>query len=454
MDLVITGGTLVTASGEVRADLAVEEGVIAQLGADLSQTPARRVIDATGKLVLPGLIDGQVRLWRGAGGRPSPEHFAETTAAAACGGVTTVLTRARVNQGEDPEAALETVRQMFDGRAAVDWGLHVALSEQPEATALLRALRAHGITSVLVPMARAEGAAELDDGALLGVFQAVAGAALAVAQCENGPVIRQLLRTLTLQPGARGHAQLHPAWAEAEAITRAATLAEAAGAHLLALGVSGQAGLEAVRRAKECSAHLHAETTPHHLTLSRDLLEGDEGHLWVVNPPLRPRGEAQALWRALEAGLLDAVSSHHRAVPRSAKRAGQTDGAKAVPGLPGVETLLPVLWSEGVEKWRLSSQALVAVCCETPAKLYGLWPRKGSLDIGADADLVLLDPPRVISVDPAQLHMGTDYHPLAGKPLRGWPVMTLLRGKVVAENGAPAGPGGRGTYAERQFSLP
>ncbi|MBN1477524.1 amidohydrolase family protein, partial [Candidatus Sumerlaeota bacterium] len=281
--------------------------------------------------------------------------------------------------------------------------------------------------------------------------------ALAMVHCENGALIRHLLLNPSNGSDARGglaYALARPTWLEAEAITRMATLADATGAHVLVTAVSSQRALAALERAKGAGAPLLGQVAVHHLALTDELLTEEEAHLWCTAPPLRPRGNDQALWRALESGLLDVVASQHRAVPREAKRLGQADAQRCVPGLPSIETLLPTLWSEGVVRRCLSRQALVAVACEMPAKLLGLYPRKGCLEVGADADLVILDPDLTKSVDPKRLHMGGNLHAQADISLRGWPVATVRGGEIIAENGVMTGSEATGNYLERKYSMP
>jgi dihydropyrimidinase len=268
-------------------------------------------------------------------------------------------------------------------------------------------------------------------------------------------VSHHLLRSMSVErgQGAESHAKAHPAWTEGEGIRRVAQMVGASGAQVLVSTVSSQEGLDALQWAKSKFPSITAATSPIHLTVGRDHLEREDASLWTVHPPLRGREAHRPLWQALDSGLVDAVTSLHRALPREDKVAGRDDPVKVEPGWAGIETVLPMLWSDGVEKRRLTAQALVSVMSETPAKLFGLWPHKGSLDIGADADLVLFDPEKIEDVSAEQLHMGVDYHPMNGRTLKGWPVSTILRGQVIARGGEFVGEPEGGRLAPRQFGL-
>jgi dihydropyrimidinase len=452
MDLLITGGTLLTPSGECRADVAVHGGEIALIGADLSHIRAIRKLGAEGKMVLPGLIDTHLGLWE-----PRPEKFTQATRAAALGGVTASMISVICPRGQDPQELLDAARRVYDGKSAIDWGMHLALDGTPPVGTMLGAMRSHGVTTLQFSLADGNPDQEMGDAEAMAVLQEIAGHALAMVHCENGELIRHLLLNPPNGSSARGglaYALARPTWLEAEAIARMATLADATGANVLVTAVSSQRALAALERAKGSGAPILGQAGIHHLALTDDLLTEDEAHLWCTAPPLRPKGNDHSLWRALDSGLLDSVASHHRAVPREAKRPGQADAQRCVPGLPSIETLLPTLWSEGIERRRLTRQALVAVACEMPAKLLGLYPRKGCLEIGSDADLVIVDPDQTRTVDPKRLHMGGNLHPQAEKSLRGWPVATVLGGEVIAENGVMTGSEATGAYLERKHSLP
>jgi len=453
--VLIREGTVVDAAGERRADVRLaSDGRIAEVGR-LAPLPGELVHDATGKLVVPGGVDAHTHLNMPVGAVRVSDDFESGTRAAAIGGTTTVVDYVTVQRGEDPMATVALWRSWAE-RSAVDWGLHLTFTEAvPEAT--VAAGVEEGITSFKLYLAYPDRL-QVDDGTVLRLMQSARrNGALVTLHCENGGAVEELRRQ-ALAAGRTAvieHAYTRPAALEAEAVGRACALAEVTGASIFIVHVSSAPALAAVRAACDRGVDVRAETCPQYLYLDISRLEGPDGADYVCTPPLRQPWHSEELWEGLARGYIHTVATDHCPFTRADRRrgisgrpGGAADFTDIPGGLPGIETRLALVF-QGVRAGRINVNDWVRLCAEAPAKTFGLWPQKGSLAVGADADVVVWDPERLHSLEAADLHMAVDHSPYEGRVVVGWPELVLSRGQVVAKDDSFTGEAGWGRYLAR-----
>ncbi len=455
IDLLIRGGTLVTSTHAGEADLALEAGKIAWVGKDGSGDPARRVIDARGLLVLPGLVDPHVHFQLPFFGTVTRHDFLSGTIAAAYGGVTTVVDFAFQERGRKVMEAVRTRQAEAEGRVCIDYGLHAVFTDVKRETPLeLEELVQSGIATWKVFMAYRREGIMVDDGGLYALLEAGSRLpCLGIVHAENAAVI-ELLVDRFLAEGktqARYHALSRPPVAEAEAIGRASRLAGVAGSPLYVFHVSSAAAVAELRAARSRGWPVYAETCPHYLCLDAALYDRPDGYNWCMSPPLRTEEDRKALWRALADGTLGVVSTDDAAFDVESKKRGEVAFTQVPNGIPGIESRLSILHSEGVCKGRISLQRLVALLSTNPARLVGLFPQKGNIAPGADADLVLFDPTSQATLSVKTTHMQAGWHPYEGMRVTGHPIMTIARGQVIVEEGEFKGQEGSGRFLQRRI---
>jgi dihydropyrimidinase len=447
-DLVITNGRLVTAEATTRADLGISGGQITKIGQELT---GPKKIDATGMLVLPGAIDEHVHLQMPVGEFSSSDDFYTGTVAAACGGTTTIVDFVEPEPGQALFEALTDRRAEAEGKVVIDYGLHMTLSRADDGTlAEVPDIIQAGAASFKLYMAY-EGL-RLDDGELLRALAALrAHGGRILVHAENHYAIAYLT-ALALAEGRTGpenHPLTRPDHMEAEAIYRLLALAHVTGTPLVLAHLSCASGLEAARAARARGQSVWIETCPQYLLLDEHeyCRPGFEGAKFVMAPPPRTEHDRAALWAGLASGEVDTVATDH--CPfffEGQKTRGRDDFSRIPGGAPGIETRLALLYTHGVRTGRLTLERWVEVCCTAPARHFGLAPRKGTLSVGADADLVIFDPHRqaILSVD--NLHQNVDYCPYEGWEVCGYPATVLSRGEVIVQNGEFTGASGRGRF--------
>jgi dihydropyrimidinase len=440
-DLVVTGGTVVTAQGSLQADVGVTEGRISAVGSNLPRDAATETIDATGLLVLPGCVDVHTHIRLPT--EEEPDRFYQDSVAAAFGGTTTFLAFNNPGTGISDEgsrslrAGLREFRARTEGESAVDFGLSAVISgQQDDPIAELPELIASG-----VPTAKAFMVYDfrLTDERLFAALQAMGRHdGMLQVHCENATVIDALTAEALAHGNVacRHHALTRPTYAEAEATHRAIALARAADASVYIVHLSCADALAEVVTAKARGWPVYAETCPHYLTLTDDRYAApDEAEVIksVISPPLRTDADRQSLWLGLARGGLDLVATDH--VPdRLAveKRVPAPPFPQISNGAPGIETLLSVVYSEGVARSLISVERMVDLLSTTPARLFGL-PSKGAIEVGRDADLVLFDPAASPSIRQADLHHTSDFTPYEGRAVAGAVLQTLVRGRPAGE---------------------
>jgi dihydropyrimidinase len=459
MSVLIKGGTVVTATDQRRADVYVEDEQISQVGDDLD-VDADRTLDASGMLVLPGGIDGHTHMESEAVGTVTADDFTSGTIAAAFGGTTTIVDMAAQYPGFAIEESIERWHEKVHRCPPVsDVGFHLILTDLDDGAPGrtfddLRLLRGHGITSVKVFLAY-KGAVMVDDDTLFRLMQLAAEEELLVlVHAENGHVV-QLLTDQLLKEGRTEpiwHASSRPPLVEAEATARAIYFAQLAGAAVYIVHVSCTESIEPIAAARAKGWRVVGETCPQYLfTDITDLERPDfSAAKFVFTPPPRDAANHEPIWAAIGDDTLSVVSSDHSTWNfETQKVLGRDDFSKIPNGAPGVEERLMVLFDGGVRTGKISTSRFVDVVATTPAKLFGLYPRKGEIAVGSDADLVLWDPneERTLSVD--SHHSKTDYNLFEGCKVVGAPTTVLLRGQVVVESGELKVEPGYGRFINR-----
>ena len=454
--MLIRGGRLVDVDGDRIADLRIGPyGTIAEVAPSLEPLDGEPVSDAAGQLVVPGGVDAHTHLHLHVGELDVSDDFASGTAAAAVGGTTTVIEYVTAHRGQDPLDALADWSARAEP-AAVDYGFHMTFTEAVTESVVASCVE-RGLTSFKLYLAYPESLM-VDDGVVVDVLgHAAKHGGLVTVHAENGGAIealrRQVLASGTTTPD--GHAMSRPAAVEGEATSRVAILAEMVGAPVYIVHMSSAPALAAVRAAQERGVTILAETCPQYLHLDVTRLEGEGGQDFVCTPPLRERWHSEELWHGLGSGWIHTVATDHcpwwmhdRRVGIANRPEGWRDFTEIPGGLPGLETRLALVW-EGVRAGRLTVADWVRLCAEAPARTFGLWPRKGSLRVGADADVVVWDPERSQSLDASDLHMRVDHSPYQGMVVTGWPSLVTSRGRVVARDGRFVGEPGHGRFLAR-----
>lgn len=461
MSTLISGGTVVTAHASFSADVLIEDGRIAQVGADLR---AETIVDARGKLVLPGAVDTHTHLEAphneipiGDGDELTCDDYHDGTIAAAVGGTTTLVDFATQDRGAGLASTLrEWQRRLSQVPLAIDVGLHMIVCDLGVANAEeeLASLCDAGVTSYKLFMAYKESPLMIDDELLFRVAEIAARAgAVVLVHAESGDPINVLQKEAIAagKTSAVFHARTRPPATEAEAVNRAIELCDLAGAPVYIMHVSSAAAVDVIRRARSRGAAVRAETCPQYLYVDESWLDrpAEEACKYVFTPPPRNAPDRAALWDALRDGVLDAVSTDHCPYTLEQKRRG-VDSFMTIPnGAPGVENRLEVMWELGVRSGRLTPSAMVRLLSTAPAQLHGLHPRKGSLEPGTDADIVVFDPTRAKTISVDTQRSNADYCVYEGLEVAGSVDTVFFRGEPVVRHGAYIGELGRGRFLQR-----
>jgi dihydropyrimidinase len=454
-DTIIANGRVVTATDTYNADVAIANGKIAAFGQNLPRDNTTKILDAGGKHVFPGGIDVHTHLDMPFGGTTSADDFETGTRAAAFGGTTTLIDFAIQYKGQSLRTAFDTWMEKASQKAVCDYSFHCIITELADAQLQeMNALVREGVTSFKLFMAY-PGVFMLDDGSIFKALQTTAkNGGLVCMHAENGSAIDVIVQQ-ALAEGKKApkyHALTRPTTAEAEATSRAIALAEMAGAPIYIVHLSCNDALEKVREARDRGLPVYAETCPQYLYLSLENFDapGFEGAKYVFTPPLREKWHQEKLWDGLKRDHLQVVSTDHCPFCfKEQKELGRDDFTKIPNGGPGIEHRMSLVYSGGVAKKRFSVNRFVEMVSTTPAKLFGLYPRKGTIAVGSDADLVVFDPSRKHTISAATHHMRVDYSMFEGIEVTGMPDLVLSRGRVVIEADQFRGRAGAGEFLKR-----
>jgi dihydropyrimidinase len=456
MSLLIKNGTILNASDIYRGDVYVERDIITTIGTNL-EMKADRVIDATGRYVLPGGIDAHTHLDMPFGGTTSADDFESGTIAAAFGGTTAVVDFAIQYRGQTLQHALDEWMKKAEGKAAIDYGFHMIITEltdqvEDEMDAMVR----QGVTSFKLFMAY-PGVFMLDDASIFrAMLRTGKNGGTICMHAENGGVIDVLVKKALAEgkTAPKYHALTRPARAEGEATHRAIALAEMANVPVYIVHLSAPEALEMVTEARDRGLPAYAETCPQYLFLSYDNYEepGFEGAKYVMSPPLRPKEAQDKLWRGLAFNDLQAISTDHCPFcMKEQKTLGEGDFSKIPNGAPGIETRMSLVYDGGVRQGRISLNRWVELTSTSPAKIFGLFPRKGTIAPGSDADIVIFNPEKKQTLSVKTLHMKVDYNPYEGRVVQGVSETVVSRGKVIIDQGKFLGKAGSGSFLKRSI---
>jgi dihydropyrimidinase len=455
-DTMIRNGTVVTATDTFLADVGINGDQVSAIGAQLPVDNATRIIDATNYLVLPGGIDVHTHLDMPFGGTTSADDFETGTIAAAFGGTTTLIDFAIQYKGQSLRQAFDTWMQKAHSKAVADYAFHCIITDLGSAQLEeMGQLVREGVPSFKLFMAY-PGVFMLDDATIFRAMrQAAKYSGLICMHAENGGAIDVIVQQ-ALAEGKRApkyHALTRPTTAEAEATARAIALAEMAGAPVYIVHLSCNDALEKVREARDRGLPAYAETCPQYLYLSLENMDvpGFEGAKYVFTPPLREKWHQEKLWQGLAADALQVVSTDHCPFCfKEQKELGRDDFTKIPNGGPGIEHRLSLIYTGGVHGGRFSPNRFVEIVATAPAKLFGLYPRKGTIAVGSDADIVIFDPVQEQTISAKTHHMRVDYSMFEGIHIKGMPRTVLSRGRIIIDSGKFTGRPGSGHFLRRQ----
>ncbi|WP_335870861.1 dihydropyrimidinase [Bacillus sp. 2205SS5-2] len=455
MKKIIKNGVIVTATDQYEADILIEEGKIVNIGHNHTSENAE-IVDAKGAYVFPGGIDPHTHLEMPFGGTVSKDDFETGTIAAAFGGTTTVIDFCLTNKGEPLQNAISTWHKKSENKAVVDYGFHLMIGEMNDKvlSELTEVIEKEGITSFKVFMAY-KNVFQADDETLFQtLIQAKELGALVMVHAENGDVIDYLTKKALAneQTDPIYHALTRPPEVEGEATGRAATLTGLADSQLYVVHVSCADAVEKITQAREKGFDVWGETCPQYLLLDESYLERPnfEGAKYVWSPPLRQKWHQDVLWNALKSGQLQTLGSDQCSFDfKGQKDLGKGDFTKIPNGGPFIEDRVSVLYSEGVEKGRITINQFVDIMSTRVAKLFGLFPQKGTIAVGSDADLVIFDPSVERTISAETHHMAVDYNAFEGMKIKGEPVSVFSRGEYVIKEKKFVGQAGRGQYVKR-----
>src|SRR5688572_2713321 len=453
MSILIKGGTIVTATDDYVGDVFIDGERITTIGTALTM-PADKVIDAKGKFVLPGGIDVHTHMDMPFGGTTSADDFESGTIAAAFGGTTAIVDFAIQYKGQTLHHAWETWMKKAERKAAINYGFHMIITDlsdqvETETDAMVK----KGVTTFKLCIAYT-GVSMLDDGSIYRAMRRTGknGGTICM-HAENGGVIDVLVKEALAngQTAPKYHALTRPARAEGEATHRAIALAEMADVPVYIVHLSAAEALEMVTEARDRGLPAFAETCPQYLFLSYDNYEepGFEGSKYVMSPPLRQKSTQDRLWRGLAFNDLQAIATDHCPFCMKEKHLGDGDFSKIPNGAPGVETRMSLVYDGGVRTGRISLNRFVELTSTSPAKIFGMFPKKGTIAPGSDADIVIFDPEKTTTLSAKTHHMKVDYNPYEGRQVTGVTETVLSRGKVIIEGGTFTGKAGAGSFLKR-----
>lgn len=483
MNLLIKNGTLITATETFESDILIQDEKILRIAPTIEADPDQ-LIDASGKLILPGGVDPHVHLDLPMFDTVSSDDHYTGHKAAAFGGTTTVMDfvpldspraeRSRSNSEGAVEAGGQGDFQYSVDlwlrkaqKAAIDYSFHMNLTQFNEKIAkTIPSLREMGITTLKVFTAY-NGRLRLDDGSIFKALRiAKDNGMLVMAHCENGDVIETLVADALAQGNMapEWHAHTRPAWGAVEATLRMAAIAEQADSPVYIVHMNAGGEVDMLKYARERGVKVMGETCPQYLFFTIDNLRQPDGAKWICSPPMRTKEDNARLWEGLSDGILQTIGTDHcpfffdgsqpivyegREITIPGKELGRDDFTKIPNGLPGIQDRMPVLWTTGLRAGRITANQFVAYTSTNPAKIFGLYPRKGALLEGSDADIVIWDPEKKVKYGVAHSHQRTDYNLYEGWELTGYPEKVFLRGSLIVDGNAWSGAAGQGQFLKR-----
>ncbi len=453
--MIVKNGTLVTATNSFQADVGIKGEKIITISKVIAPTTDTMVVDATDMYLFPGAIDVHVHLQLPFSGTVSADDFENGTKAAAMGGVTTVIDFAIQQKGHSIMEAVEARRKEADGRVYIDYGLHAAITDwNPQTQAEIKQVIDYGIPTFKMFMIYKNEGWMADDGML---FQALEetkkfGGMIGV-HAESVDILEMLIDRYAQEKekwGAYAHTLSRPAFTESEAVQRAIKWAEVTGGRLYIVHMSAGESAQYVHDARERGVQVYAETCPQYLLLDDSVFKRENGHLYATCPQIKKKEDNARLWQGLINGEIQVVATDTCTFDTQQKAMWKGDFRKIPFGLPGVETMFPLLYTEGVGKKRFSLNHLVKLVSTNPAKIFGMFPRKGTIAPGSDADLVVFDPEKKVTLHAENLQTNCDWSPFEGWKLKGYPHMTISRGKIVVSDGILVGESNHGQFLKRK----
>ena len=450
--MLIKGGRVVSAAGEHVSDVLVRDGTIADIRAGIPAA-GQEVIDAAGKLVLPGVVDPHTHFALDTGTARTADDFASGSASAAAGGVTTYLDFALQRPGQTFQQALQARLAEIDGKSVVDYGIHLNITHLPDGwEGHLADLVKEGVTSAKVYTTYKDQPFYVNDWTWYQLMERSGKAGFLVqVHAENDDILEGEKQEL-VQAGKTSlayHGVARPPVAEAEAVARGLTFSRATASPVYFVHLSNPLSVDLVKEARERGTLGMVETCPHFLVLDDSVYQGPDAERYIMTPPLRDAAMQAALWGRVTEGHVHSMGSDHCGFSL-AQRSGVTDFTKVSPGIPGVETSLPLLYTFGVRRKRITVLDMVRLLSTNPAKIFGLWPRKGDLARGFDADIVVFDPAPEQVLSAAELHSQAGYSPYEGLQVLGKVSTTICRGEVVYQDGKIVGKPGFGEFQRCQ----
>jgi dihydropyrimidinase len=457
-DTIVANGTVISAEGPAQADVAIQGERIAAVGKDLARGASNGtvIVDAAGKYVIPGGVDVHVHLELPFCGTVSSDDWNTGTRAAARGGVTTVIDFAIPYGQQSLEDAYNVWLGKAKSKACVDYCFHLAITNWDRHGPEMEKMVRRGCPTFKEFMIYASEGWQADDRAIYNTLERCQKlGAMLLVHAESSRVLDELIARhhtpeLMQKHGARLHPMSRPNFIEAEAIQRAMMWSEVTGGRLYIVHMSTGEGADLVKAAQARGVDVYAETCAQYLVLDDSVFDGPDGHLYACCPQVKKKNDQERLWKGLNTGEVSVISTDTCTFTRAQKGMWKGDWTKIPMGLPGLETLLPIVFTHGVLADRLPLNRFVEKCCTNPAKLMGLHPRKGVIAKGSDADLAVIDPKRKITVDHKQMATGADWNPYQGWSLAGFAEMTFCRGKKIVENYQFVGENGWGQWLPRE----
>lgn len=454
-DTIVRGGNVVTPAGAVASDIGIAGGKIAAIAPGLEAGETTRLIDASGHLVIPGVLDVHVHLELPFMGAVSADDYRTGTRAGARGGVTTLIDFAIPYANESLADAADNWMSRAEGKAMIDYTFHICITRYNEHKDQIRGMVDRGFTTFKEFMIYESEGWQSDDRALFGTLEKMKEyGTMLLVHAESSRVLDELIERhhtpgLMKKYGARLHRMTRPNFIEAEAIQRVITWSEVTGGRLYIVHMSTGEGTDMVKAAQKRGVPVVAETCAQYLVLDDSVFDREDGHLFACCPQLKKPADSERLWRGLRDGEVSVISTDTCTFTREQKAMWNGDWTRIPMGMPGLETLMPIAYTHGVLGNRLTLEEMCMKLSTNPAKIMGLYPRKGALEVGADADMAIIHPERTLKVDCDTMETNADWSPFQGWDLAGFSRTTLSRGEVIVDDYRVTGKEGRGQWLPR-----